>query len=147
MAGWTTDDIYKPKGDYKFPDYSGSMKSSGGSSSPGKASLREGAEKALPFLKGFIGDRSRGQSSSGSVTMGDYKPVGGSTSTGGMNQDLTIVHHPSTGQPMVMPGTPAKEGVGSKLGKLAIGVGVGALTGGWGGAALGGLQGAGSFFE
>lgn len=117
------------------------------SSNPGGQSLREGANAALPFLKNFIGGRSRGQSSSGNITMGDYKPVGGSTSTGGLNQDLTIVHHPSTGQPMVMPGTPAKEGIGSKLGKLAIGVGVGALTGGWGGAALGGLQGAGSFFE
>lgn len=145
MAGWTTGDIYTPKGDYKFPDYSGSFKQSGGS--PGSRSLSEGATAAVPFLKNFIGGRSRGQSSSGSVMMGDYKPVGGSTSTGGMNQDLTIVHHPSTGQPMVMPGTPAKEGIGSKLGKLALGVGVGALTGGWGGAALGGLQGAGSFFE
>jgi len=145
MAGWTTGDIYTPKGDYNFPDYSGSFKKGG--SGPGSSSLREGATAAVPFLKNFIGSRSRGQSSSGYVDMGEYKPVGGSTSTGGMNQDLTIVHHPSTGQPMVMPGTPAKEGIGSKLGKLAIGVGVGALTGGWGGAALGGLQGAGSFFE
>lgn len=145
MAGWTTGDIYTPKGDYNFPDYSGSFKQSGGS--PGGKSLGEGATAALPFLQNFIGGRSRGKSSSGGITMGDYKPVGGSTSTGGMNQDLTIVHHPSTGQPMVIPGTPAKEGIGSKLGKLAIGVGVGALTGGWGGAALGGLQGAGSFFE
>ncbi len=65
-----------------------------------------------------------------------------------MNDDLTVVHHPSAGYgPMMIPGSPGKEGVGSKLGKLAIGVGVGALTGGLGGAALGGLQGASSFFE
>jgi hypothetical protein len=147
MAGWTTGDIYTPKGDYKFPDYSGAFKSGGGSS--GGIDWKGGAAKATPFLQDFVSGLSGRNKYQGSAFLqGEMKPTAGSTSKGGMNDDLTVVHHPSAGYgPMMIPGSPGKEGVGPKLGKLAIGVGVGALTGGWGGAAMGGLQGAGSFFE
>jgi len=146
MAGWTTGDIgYTPKGgftgsfggsDYKYSEGSGSL-------------LKKGAAAALPFLKDFASGLSgRNKNQAAAFLQGDMKPTAGSSSTGGMNNDLTIVHSPSAAYgPMMIPGSPAKEGVGSKLGKLAVGVGIGALTGGWGGAAMGGLQGAGSFFE
>ena len=147
MAGWTTGDIYTPKGDYKFPDYSGVFKTGGGG---GGVDWQGGAAKAMPFLQSFasgLSGRNKNQAAA-SLEEAIARPVGGSTSKGGMNDDLTIVHHPSAGYgPMMIPGTPPKEGVGSKLAKLGIGVAAGALTGGWGGAALGGLQGAGSFFE
>ena len=145
-AGWTTGSY--PSGAEAFdPKYSGFYKGSGGSG--GGVDWQGGAAKALPFLEKFASSLSgRNKYQGAGFLQGEMKPTAGSASKGGMNDDLTIVHHPSAGYgPMMIPGSPGKEGVGSKLGKLAIGVGVGALTGGWGGAALGGLQGAGSFFE
>jgi hypothetical protein len=145
MAGWTTGSY--PSGAAAFdPKYSGFYKGSGSS---GGVDWKGGAAKAMPFLQDFAsGLFGRNKYQGSAFLQGEMKPTAGSASKGGMNDDLTVIHHPSAGYgPMMIPGSPPKEGVGSKLGKLAIGVGVGALTGGWGGAALGGLQGAGSFFE
>lgn len=137
MAGWTTDDIYTPKGDYKFPDYSGSMKSGGGggSSSGGKATSED-------FLKLFseqvgAGLRSRQQNMEAArsgFADNKYAPHGGSSSKGGMNDDLTVVHHPgSSFGPTTIPGTPGKKGFGGVIGRVAgtaLGLGLAPLTGG-----------------
>jgi len=133
MAGWTTGDIYTPKGDYKFPDYSGSMKSGGGS---------ETKPKAEDFLKLFGGQISEGLRSrqanteaarSGS-TDGKFSSYGGSTSQAGMNNDLTVVNHPGPSfGPTTIAGTPAKKGFGGVIGRVAgtaLGLALAPVTGG-----------------
>ena len=137
MAGWTTGDIYTPKGDYQFPDYSGSMKSDGGSS--GSSGTKPKAEDFLKLFSEQIGTglRSRQQNTEAArsgFTDNKYAPHGGSSSKGGMNDDLTVVHHPgSSFGPMTIAGTPGKKGFGGVIGRVAgtaLGLGLAPLTGG-----------------
>ena len=135
MAGWTTDDIYTPKGDYKFPDYSGAFKSGGGGSS-------SGSPKAEDFLKLFGGAvteglkarRSGAQSAASSASDSKFATFGGSSSSGGMNNELTIVHNPGPSfGPVTLPGTPAKRGFGGTIGRVAgaaLGLALAPVTGG-----------------
>ena len=133
MAGWTTGDIYTPKGDYKFPDYSGAFKSGGGSSS--------GSPKAEDFLKLFGGAvteglKARRGSAQSAAASSDSKfsTFGGSSSSGGMNNDLLVVHSPGPSfGPTSIPGTPAKRGFGGTIGRVAgaaLGLALAPVTGG-----------------
>ena len=104
--------------------------------------LSKGIETAgKAFLDDFVGSgqANRDKYQSAMTSKEGSKGFSGSTSTGGMSNDLTIVHHPgSSYSPFVIPGEAPREGIGSKLAKTAAIAGIGALTGGLGAAALGG---------
>ena len=59
---------------------------------------------------------------------------GGSSSQGGMNKDLTVVHYPSSATgPFEVKGTPGKKGFGSVIGRVAgtaLGLALAPVTGG-----------------
>ena len=141
MAGWTTEPIYTPKGEYKFPDYSGSMTGSSGS---------ESKSKANEYLKLFSGAITEGLKSRTANTdaaksgFTDQKSSShsGSSSSSGMNNDLTVVHSPgSSFSPFTVAGTPGKKGFGGAIGRVAgaaLGIALAPVTGG-GSLALAGL--------
>jgi hypothetical protein len=92
------------------------------------------------YLKGFstalmegLNSRNRNaaqESMVGGVKFGESKGVGGSSSKGGMTDDLTIVHHPGAGYgPMFIPGQQGRSGLGGALAGAASGFMQGAATG------------------
>jgi len=114
-----------------------------------KKGAKEGLADAMPaigkmFLDGFMGksdkdteqDKYRNTMISSMLSgKSDSKASTGSTSTGGYNNELFAVHHPSSqGGMFTIPGEPPREGVGSKLAKAALMAGIGAATGGVGAA-------------
>ena len=135
MAGWTTEPIYTPKGEYKFPDYSGSMTGSSGSENKSKANeyLKLFSGAITEGLKSRTANTDAARSASTSTDQ-KFTGFGGSSSSSGMNNDLTIVHSPGPSfSPFTAAGTPGKKGFGGAIGRVAgaaLGIALAPITGG-----------------
>ena len=124
MAGWLPTSYDPSSGDGSFnPSWEDSFNTKLPDTSSSKPEAKD-------YLKGFstaliegLNYRNRNaaqESMGGDVKFGESKGVGGSSSKGGMTDDLTIVHHPGAGYgPMVVPGTPGKPGFGGVIGRVA----------------------------
>ena len=129
MAGWTTGSY--PSGAAAFdPKYSGFYKGSDKKSG-------EGLDKAFPFLQSFLDKMGKTPESTKARMYGggEFKTVGGSTGTGGLQGELHTVHSPVSGAaPLVIEGTSDS---GSGFGQRFARAGSGALSGFQAGAATG----------
>lgn len=140
-SGFKTDDyIYKPKG-----GFSGDFGSSNFKYDSGSSNFSDAAKGFLnAFVKGLEGrDKYREQASPSFIGVGRDSSGGGGF-TGGMSGELSFV--PAGGSSfggVNIPGVEGEEGWGTKLAKVALGAGAGALTGMAGGAVGGGWLGAG----
>ena len=108
--------------------------------------------KATDFVKVFSGAITEGLKSrtkntdaarsASTSTDQKFTGFGGSSSSSGMNKDLTVVHSPGASfSPFTIAGTPGKKGFGGAIGRVAgaaLGIALAPVTGG-GSLALAGL--------
>lgn len=139
---------YEPEGGFEETFGTPGFKYNIGKADPKKASSnKDAAQLFLDTFKEGMGYTNKNKYRSSSTgpsflgTSSDGNQIGFS---GGMGGDLTFVAppKPSFGG-MTIPGVEGEEGWGTKLAKVALGAGAGALTGMAGGAVGGGWLGAG----
>ena len=124
MAGWLPTSYDPSSGDGSFnPSWEDSFKTQLPDTSSSKPEAKD-------YLKGFStalmeGLNARNRSAAQETMGGGFKSAeskgfGGSSSKGGMTDDLTIVHSPGAGYgPTFIPGTPGKPGFGGVIGRVA----------------------------